>query len=89
MGVCLWVGNSARGIEIDMQEIVTRALTIFGTYIYTHTEFAEVIDIMGTGNLSAEKLISKVVSLEESVEAFRTLHEQPDKFIKIIINPTW
>ena len=88
MGVCLWVGNSAHGIEIDMQEIVTRALTIFGTYIYTHAEFAEVIGIMETGSLSAEKLVSKVISLEEGVDAFRDLHEQPDKFIKVIINPT-
>ena len=71
-----------------MQEVVTRALTIFGTYIYTHTEFAEVIDIMGTGGLSAEKLVSKVVSLEEGVDAFKNLHEQPDSFIKVIINPT-
>ncbi|MBN2238806.1 MAG: galactitol-1-phosphate 5-dehydrogenase [Dehalococcoidales bacterium] len=87
MGTALWVGNSAREIEIDMQEIVTSALKIVGTYIYTHTEFGEVIDIMGTGNPSAEKLVSKVVSLDEAPDAFRMLHEQPDSFIKIIINP--
>lgn len=87
MGVCLWVGNSAKGIEIDMQEIVTSALKIIGTYIYTHAEFGEVIDIMGTGKLTAEKLVSKVISLEEAPDAFRALHEQPDSFIKVIINP--
>lgn len=88
MGVCLWVGNSAREIEIDMQEIVTSALKIVGTYIYTHTEFGEVIDIMGTGKLTAEKLISKVISLEEAPDVFRDLHEHPDSFVKVIINPT-
>lgn len=88
MGTCIWVGNSAREIEINMQEIVTAALKIAGTYIYTHREFGELIDIMATGKLAAEKLISKVVSLEEAPDAFKALHEQPDSFIKIIINPT-
>ena len=71
-----------------MQEIVTRALKIFGTYIYTHGEFGEVVDIMGAGGLMAERLISKTVSLQEGPDAFKGLHEQPDSFIKILVNPT-
>ena len=88
MGVCLWVGNSAKEIEVNMQEIVTRALKIVGTYIYTHREFGEVIDIMGTGRLRSERLISKVVSLQAAPDAFRALHEQPDSFIKILVDPS-
>lgn len=88
LGVCLWVGNSAREIEVNMQEIVTRALKIVGTYIYTHREFGEVINIMGTGRLGAAQLISEVVSLQEAPDAFRMLHERPDSFIKILINPS-
>jgi 2-desacetyl-2-hydroxyethyl bacteriochlorophyllide A dehydrogenase len=88
MGKCLWVGNSAREIKVNMQEIVTEALKIVGTYIYTHREFGEVIDIMGTGRLMAEKLISEVVSLQEAPDAFRALHEQPESFIKVIVNPS-
>jgi len=88
MGVCIWVGNSARAIEVNMQEIVTKALKIAGTYIYTHREFGEVIDIMGTGRLMAERLISRAVSLQEAPDAFRALHEQPDSFIKILVNPS-
>jgi 2-desacetyl-2-hydroxyethyl bacteriochlorophyllide A dehydrogenase len=87
MGTCLWVGNSAREIEINMQEVVTRALKIYGTYIYTHGEFGEVIDILGTGRLMTEKLISTTVSLQEAPVAFKALHEQPDSFIKILVNP--
>lgn len=88
LGVCLWVGNSAREIQVNMQEIVTRALKIVGTYIYTHREFGEVINIMGTGRLGAAQLISEVVSLQEAPDAFRMLHERPDSFIKILINPS-
>jgi len=88
MGTSIWVGNSARDIEINMQDIVTSALKIFGTYIYTHKEFGEVIEIIGTGNLKTDKLISKIISLEESPEAFAEIHRHPDSFIKVIIDPT-
>jgi (R,R)-butanediol dehydrogenase/meso-butanediol dehydrogenase/diacetyl reductase/L-iditol 2-dehydrogenase len=88
MGTSIWVGNSAREIEINMQDIVTSALKICGTYIYTHEEFGEVVDIIGTGNLRADNLISKVIPLEEAPETFTAIHKQPDSFIKVIINPT-
>jgi 2-desacetyl-2-hydroxyethyl bacteriochlorophyllide A dehydrogenase len=88
MGTSIWVGNSAREIEINMQDVVTSALTISGTYIYTHEEFGEVVEMMGTGRLRADRLISKVISLEEAPETFAAMHQQPDAFIKVIIDPT-
>ena len=88
MGTSIWVGNSAREIEINMQDIVTSALKICGTYIYTHKEFGEVVEIMGTGNLRVDNLISKVITLEEAPETFAAIHRQPDSFIKVIIDPT-
>jgi threonine dehydrogenase-like Zn-dependent dehydrogenase len=87
-GTSVWVGNSAKEIQINMQDIVTSAYTILGSYIYTHREFGEMAEIMGTGNLKAGKLISKVVTLEEAPETFAAMHAQPDSFIKVIINPT-
>jgi 2-desacetyl-2-hydroxyethyl bacteriochlorophyllide A dehydrogenase len=88
MGTSIWVGNSAREIETNMQDIVTSALKICGTYIYTHKEFGEVVEIMGTGNLRVDNLISKVIPLEEAPETFAAMHRQPDYFIKVIIDPT-
>jgi 2-desacetyl-2-hydroxyethyl bacteriochlorophyllide A dehydrogenase len=88
MGTSVWVGNSAREIEINMQDIVTSALKIYGSYIYTHEEFGEVVEIMGTGNLRVDNLISKVIPLEEAPETFAAIHQRPDSFIKVIIDPT-
>jgi 2-desacetyl-2-hydroxyethyl bacteriochlorophyllide A dehydrogenase len=41
MGTIIWIGNSAQIIEINMQEIVTRELTIKGTYVYLPKDYEE------------------------------------------------
>ena len=38
-GEIVWIGNSQRMIEIDMQEIVVRAKTIKGIYCYTDDDY--------------------------------------------------
>ena len=46
------------------------------------------VDILGSGKMASDKLISKVVSLEEAPQAFDNLLNRPDDFLKIIIDPT-
>ena len=42
-GEIVWIGNSQRMIEIDMQEIVVRAKTIKGIYCYTDDDYRTAI----------------------------------------------
>lgn len=86
-GVCVWVGMSQKEMTINMQDIVCSAREIRGSFNYTHKEFGEVVEILGSGKVDAKKLISKVVSLEDAPAAFRALHENPDQYIKILVNP--
>jgi 2-desacetyl-2-hydroxyethyl bacteriochlorophyllide A dehydrogenase len=87
-GTCIWVGNSAKEIQINMQDVVTRELKISGTFNYSHDQFGEVVNLLGTGQMAPQKLISKIVSLEETPDAIISLSKNPDAFIKIIIDPT-
>lgn len=87
-GTSLWVGMSQKEMQINMQDIVCSARAVLGSFNYTHKEFGEVLEIMGSGKIDTEKLISKVVTLDEAAEAFDELHKKPDDFIKIIINPS-
>lgn len=86
-GKSIWVGMSQKEMEINMQDIVCSARSVLGSFNYTHKEFGEVVELLGSGRMDSEKLISKIVSLDDAPGAFADLHEKPDKFLKIIIHP--
>ncbi len=87
-GTAVWVGMSQREMTINMQDIVCFARNVLGSFNYTHAEFGEVVEILGSGKLATDALLSKVVSLEEAPQAFRDLLEQPDALIKIVVDPS-
>jgi 2-desacetyl-2-hydroxyethyl bacteriochlorophyllide A dehydrogenase len=84
-GTCVLIGNSAKVIEVNMQQIVTRELKIYGSYLYTHEEFGETIDFIHNNNLDLSTLISKEISLEDAPQMFEALTTQTDKYLKCII----
>jgi len=86
-GKAIWVGMSQREMIINMQDIVCSARQIIGSFNYTHEEFGEVIGLIGSGAIKAEKLISKIVTLERAPQAFIDLHQKPDELIKVLIEP--
>jgi len=87
-GTAVWVGNLQSDMTINMQDIVVSARQVIGSYTFTHEEFGEVVNLFGSGAFDAERLISKVVSLDEAHAAFIELNEHPDGLIKIIVDPT-
>ena len=87
-GTAVWVGMSQKEMTINMQDIVCSARNVLGSFNYTHKEFGEVVELLGTGKLATDKIISKVVSLEEAPQAFEDLLSTPDQFLKIVIDPT-
>lgn len=87
-GTAIWVGMSQKEMTINMQDVVVSARSVLGTFNYTHEEFGEVVEILGSGKLDTQKLISAKVSLEEAKEYFDRLHEQPDDYIKVLVDPT-
>lgn len=87
-GTAIWVGMSQREMQINMQDIVCSARKVIGSFNYTHEEFGEVVQLLGSGKLAMRELISEIVSLEDAPEAFEALYKRPDDFIKVIVDPT-
>ena len=86
-GTAVWIGNSAKMIQINMQEIVTRELRVFGTFLYTFKEFGDVADLLNSGKLNVEPMISlKAPMMERGVELFARLAKDPGPLIKVILN---
>lgn len=84
-GTCVWIGNSAKTIEVNMQQIVTGELKIYGSYLYTHEEFGEAIDFIHNNKLDLSTLISEEITLEEAPRMFDDLTTQTEKYLKCII----
>lgn len=87
-GCAMWLGMSQKEMTINMQDVVCSARRVIGSFNYTHKEFGEVVQLICEGKLATDELISDVVSLENAPDAFRRLREEPDKLIKVIIDPS-
>lgn len=86
-GNITWIGNNARTIEVDMQSIVTREMSVRGSYGFDETDFAAAIEALASGRLNVDPLVEKVVPLEDGPEIFRSLAAGESDLVKIILKP--
>lgn len=86
-GNITWIGNNARMIEVDMQSIVTREMSVRGSYGFDETDFAAAIEVLASGRLNADPLVEKTAPLEDGPELFRSLAAGECELAKIILKP--
>jgi L-iditol 2-dehydrogenase len=84
-GTVIWIGNNQRLIEIDMQAVVTRELSVVGSYGMTDEEFQRSLHLLTDGRIPTERLINRRASLDEGPELFDQLLASPET-IKCVIN---
>src|SRR5690606_17554331 len=71
-GNVTWIGNSAQMIELNMQEVVTRELTVRGTYGFNN-EFPRAIQALADGRVDITPLIEQVSPLEDGPQIVHDL----------------
>jgi L-iditol 2-dehydrogenase len=86
-GQVTWIGNSAPDVELPMQQLVTRELTVRGAYGFVD-EFEQAADALAAGWIDARPLIECVASLEEGEEIFRQLAAGSLSAVKVVLAPT-
>ena len=84
-GKAVWIGNNRKMIEMNMQEVVTRELNIYGSFLYGYKEFGEVVGLLNEGKLDVRPLISKEIRLDEAVTYFEKLKNHEDNLIKVVV----
>lgn len=77
-GSAVWVGNNHRLIQVDMQDIVTRELSIHGTYGLGDDDFSAALELLASGGITAGPLISRRASLAEGPALFEELLASPE-----------
>jgi len=83
-GKTVWLGQSKKIVEIGMLDIVTRDLTICGSFMYGVKEFESAVNILNQGKIDVEPLISKEVPMREGAEWFEKL-KKPESLVKVIL----
>ena len=68
-----------------MQEIVTRELSIQGSFLYGYEEFKTVVGLVNQSRIHVAPLISKEVSMEETPAYFEKLAKDPGSLIKVVM----
>ena len=86
-GNITWIGNNAPMIEVDMQSIVTREMSVRGSYGFDETDFAAAIEALSSGRLNVDPLVEEIAPLEDGPEIFRSLAAGENDLVKIILKP--
>lgn len=85
-GNIVWIGNNDPEVTINMQQIVTRELTVKGAYGF-NDEFVASIECIHSKRIDPTILIEKRASLEEGTEIIDDLARGKSEWIKVMLTP--
>ncbi|MBN2138805.1 MAG: galactitol-1-phosphate 5-dehydrogenase [Sedimentisphaerales bacterium] len=85
-GCIVAVGNLEDRAEFNPQELVARELTFTGSYA-SSGEYRDCIELVASGRIDVEPLISDVVPLSAGASAFDRLLKAEENLLKIVLEP--
>ena len=85
-GTLTLIGNVTPRVEVDLQAIVTRELTLAGTCA-SSGEYPSCLDLLGRGAIKVDELVTAVAPLEEGPAWFERLYSREPGLMKVIFQP--
>ncbi len=85
-GTVVVVAVSERPFEVDFNVLMRKGIHLVGSWAWTLPEFAESLDLIGSGKLPRAPLITHEFPLDRAAEAYET-QLRADQAIKVIIKP--
>jgi L-iditol 2-dehydrogenase len=85
-GTVTLVGNLAPYVELPLQDVVSRQLTLLGSCA-SSGEYPACIDLMARGVIDVGPLISATAPLDEGPAWFERLHRGEGHLMKVILRP--
>lgn len=80
------VGNLSPMIELPLQSVVTRQITLYGSCA-SSGEYPACIDMLARGAVDVSPLISAVVPLRDAAGWFERLYRREPGLMKVIVEP--
>ena len=85
-GTVVLVGNLAAEVPFPLQAVVTREISVLGSCA-SAGEYSECLQMIQSGAVDLNPLISAVVPLEEAPAMFTRIFNDPDSHLKVIVKP--
>ena len=85
-GQLVLIGNVAPKVELPLQAVVTRELTLHGSCA-SCGEYPACLDLIARGTIDVDSLISAVAPLDEGPQWFARLYEAKEPLLKVILEP--
>ncbi len=86
-GAVTLIGNLAPKVELPLQAVVTRELTLYGSCA-SNGEYPACIEFLRKGLIDVRPLITATASLEEGATWFDRLYQGEPGAMKVILQPT-
>ncbi|MBV9083958.1 MAG: galactitol-1-phosphate 5-dehydrogenase [Acidobacteriaceae bacterium] len=80
------IGNISPSVEIPLQAVVSRELTLQGSAA-SAGEYPRCIDLIASGAVKVKPLITAIAPLEQGPEWFERLHGREPKLMKVVLSP--
>lgn len=73
---------------VNMYYLGEHELKVYGSMMYRHEDYETAVEMIASGKISTDPLLSKTFPFEEYPEAYRYIDEQGDKIMKVMIDLT-
>ena len=80
------IGVYSENPTINMYYLGEHELNVFGSMMYRHEDYLDAVDMIASGKIKLEPLISKHFPFEEFLDAYKYIEKQGDKTMKVIID---
>jgi L-iditol 2-dehydrogenase len=85
-GTVVLVGNLSPKVELPLQEVVTREISVLGS-CGSSGEIPECLDLLARGIVDVDPIISLTAPLDDGPELFARLYNGDRSLMKVIIQP--
>ncbi len=85
-GTALLVGNLKSQVDLPLQSVVTRQISLLGTCA-SAGEYPACLDMIARGTINVDALISATPRLSEGAGWFKRLYEKEQGLMKVILKP--
>jgi L-iditol 2-dehydrogenase len=80
------IGNLSSQVELPLQAVVTRQLTLYGSCA-SAGEYPACLDMIASGRVKVDEMISAIVPLSEAASWFDRLRKGEPGLMKVIVKP--